>query len=186
MTRTRMGLVGLGGLLLALALAVAACGGGGGKGDGVASLGGANSATSTAPANAGEDVDPAQAALAYGRCMRQHGIDIPDPQVDADGGLDMELPRAVNRDDPKYKAADQACGRYLPPRDADPPDLQQRQQALAFARCMRQHGINNMPDPQITADGPELRYPRGVDPEDPRLKAAEQACQPYLPDMLGP
>jgi hypothetical protein len=57
--------------------------------------------------------------------------------------------------------------------------------ALAHARCMRQHGINT-PDPKITADGPELRYPRGVDPDDPTLKAAERACQRYLPDMLGP
>jgi hypothetical protein len=59
------------------------------------------------------------------------------------------------------------------------------QAALAHARCMRQHGVN-VPDPQITADGPELRYPRGVDPDDPRLKAAERGCQRYLPDMLGP
>jgi hypothetical protein len=162
--------------VLALALALAGCGGGD-KGSGVASLGGANSATSTTTANGGEDVDPAQAALAYGRCMRQHGIDIPDPQVDADGGLDMELSRAVNRDDPKYKAADQACGRYLPPRDADPPDLQQRQQALAFARCMRQHGITNMPDPQFSGDGITQQNPTGMSRNDPRLEAAERACR---------
>jgi hypothetical protein len=106
-----------------LALGVAACGGGSSdNGDGVASLVGADSATSTTTANAGEDVDPAQAARNYGRCMRQHGIDLPDPQVDADGGLDMEIPRSVNRDAPKFKAADQACGRYLPPRENAPPN----------------------------------------------------------------
>jgi hypothetical protein len=162
---------------LALALGVAACRGGGDKGSGVASLGGAGSATGTTTANAGEDVDPAQAALAYGRCMRQRGINIPDPRVDADGGLDMELPRGVNRDDPKFKAADQACGRYLPPREQAPISAQQRQQALAFARCMRQHGIN-MPDPQITAEGVLLdeQLPRGVRKDDPRFKAAERAC----------
>jgi hypothetical protein len=159
--------------VLLLAVGVAGCGGGD-KSDGVASLGGAGSATSTTTANAGEDVDPAQAALAYGRCMRQHGIDMPDPQVTGDE-LDMELPQGVNRDAPKYKAADQACGRYLPPRDADPPNLQQRQRALAFARCMRQHGIN-MPDPQFTAEGITQQNPAGMSQNDPRLEAAEQAC----------
>jgi hypothetical protein len=162
---------------LPLALAVAACTGGGHKGSGVASLGGADQATSTTTANAGEDVDPAQAALAYGRCMRQHGINIPDPRVDADGGLDMELPRGVNGDDPKFKAADQACGRYLPPREHAPPSAQQRQQALAYARCVRQHGINDMPDPQITADGITQQPPTGMSRNDPRLRAAEQACR---------
>ena len=35
--------------------------------------------------------------------------------------------------------------------------------ALAHARCMRQHGINNLPDPQITAEGIiQQELPRGV------------------------
>jgi ABC-type glycerol-3-phosphate transport system substrate-binding protein len=55
MTRTRMVLVS--GLLLALALAVAACGGGGGKGSGVASLGGADQATSTTNASGSDGYD---------------------------------------------------------------------------------------------------------------------------------
>jgi hypothetical protein len=171
-----------------LALGVAACGGGSSdNGDGVASLVGADSATSTTTANAGEDVDPAQAARNYGRCMRQHGIELPDPQVDADGGLDMEIPRSVNRDAPKFKAADQACGRYLPPRENAPPNPQQRQQALAFARCMRQHGIN-LPDPQLSGNGITQQLPRGLDPDDPRLSAAEHACHQYgsLPPINGP
>ena len=109
MTRIRMRLA-FG--LLALALVLAGCGGDGGKSNGMASVGGK---ATTSP---GGSSDPTQAALAHARCMRQHGI--------------------------------------------------------------------NTPDPQITADGPELRYPRGVDPDDPRLKAAEQACKQYLPDTLGP
>jgi hypothetical protein len=47
---------------------------------------------------------------------------------------------------------------------------------VAFARCLRQHGINNMPDPQITADGIDQQGPPGMHKDDPRLKAAEQAC----------
>jgi hypothetical protein len=89
------------GLLLALALAVAACSGGG-KGNGVASLSGNGSATSTTRAGG----DLAQAAVAYGRCLRQHGINVPDPR----DGDDVQLPTGIRRNDPRLTAAVQACG----------------------------------------------------------------------------
>src|SRR5262245_11653243 len=125
--RTRMGLVP--GLLLALSLAVAACGGGG-KSDGVASLGGNDKATATTRASG----DPKQKALTYARCMRQHGIDIPDPKIDAQGRMAQQLPAGVGPNDPKFKAADQACKQYAPgggePEKVDP---HAQQQMLAFA-----------------------------------------------------
>ena len=33
------------------------------------------------------------AALAHARCMREHGIDMPDPTFDADGGVEMRIAR---------------------------------------------------------------------------------------------
>jgi hypothetical protein len=170
-TRIRMGLVPGLLLVLVLALAVAACGGGGGKGGGVASLGGNDKATSTTSPGGGGD--STQADLAYARCMRQHGIDIPDPKTDANGRTDWgELPPGVGPDDPKFKAAQQACRQYRPNGgQAQRPSPQQQQEMLGFARCMRQHGIN-IPDP--TPDGRvDLR---DIDPDDPRFKAAERAC----------
>jgi hypothetical protein len=167
------------GLLLALALAVAACGGGGGGGmsNGVASLGDGKATPTTSP---GGSSDPKQGALAFGRCMRQHGIDMPDPEIDADGGVAMHLPPGVGPDSPKLKAAEQACNQYLP-NGGQPPKAspQQQQQMLAYARCMRQHGIN-LPDPKITAEGIlQGELPRGLDPDDPRVQAAEHACHQY-------
>jgi hypothetical protein len=169
MTRIRMGLVP--GLLLALALAVAACDGGN-KGDGVASLGG-GSATSTTSAGASGDL--AEAAVAFGRCMRQHGIDMPDPRIDGNNIVQPSLGRQV-QESTKFQAAEQACNRYLPGggEPTGPPDPQRPQQMLAFAGCMRQHGID-MPDPQVSGDDQQL--PTGMRKDDPRLKAAEQACQ---------
>jgi hypothetical protein len=41
---------------------------------------------------------------------------------------------------------------------------------------MRQHGITNLPDPQVVADGITQQYPPGMSRNDPRLTAAEQAC----------
>jgi hypothetical protein len=106
MTRIRMGLVP--GLLLALALAVAACGGGGGKSSGVASLGDGDQATATTSAGGSqnETADP----LAFARCVRQHGVNLPDPQITAKG-IDQPPAPGVHRDDPRQQAAEQACQR---------------------------------------------------------------------------
>jgi hypothetical protein len=102
-------LAGLVGAVLALALAVAACGGGG-KANGVASLGGANKPTATTSASGGND---RQMALAFARCMRQHGIDMPDPSPN--GGIEVKGgPGTANPDSPKFKAAEQACQQYEP------------------------------------------------------------------------
>jgi hypothetical protein len=174
MTRSRMGLVL--GLLLALTLAVAACGGGG-KTSGVASLDGGKATATTSPSGSS---DPKQAALNWARCMRQHGINMPDPKIDATEGFAGLLPQGVNPDDPKFKAAQQACQQYAP-NGGQPPKLnpQQQRQQLAFARCMRQHGIN-LPDPDANG-GIDLRG-IGVDPDGPKFKAAQQACQQNLPN----
>ena len=165
---------------LALTLALADCGGRGGGANGVASLSGSDKPTTTTT-NAGGGSDPRQAALAFARCMRQHGIDMPDPKFDANGGVTQEFkagPGGRGPNDPKFKAAQQACQKLLPnggrPRQPNP---QERQQMLQFARCMRQHGVD-VPDPG--ADG-GIRI-RGAGPDDPRFKAAQQACQQYAPD----
>jgi hypothetical protein len=52
---------------------------------------------------------------------------------------------------------------------------------------MRQHGIS-MPDPKVTAEGIAQELPRGLDPDDPRVQAAEHACHQYgsLPPINGP
>jgi hypothetical protein len=173
-------LAGLVGAVLALTLTVAACGGGG-KANGVASLSGSGKATATTSAGGGKaggvQVDR-QKALAWARCMRQHGINLPDPQFSGDN-IGQQLPSRAEQGSAKFKAAEQACKQYLPNGgQPTPADAQEFQQALAFARCMRQHGIN-LPDPKITADGIDQSPPARMDLDDPRLQAAEHACHQY-------
>jgi hypothetical protein len=165
--------------VLALALAVAGCGGSGGgdKGDGVASLDGGKATATTSPGNSGKDFK--QRALAYARCLRQHGVDMPDPKFDAQGRMALQMPAGVGPDDPKFKAADQACQQYAPSGEPDKPDPQLQQQMVAYARCMRQHGIN-IADPK-PGEGIGIDGSTGVNPEDPKYKAADQACQRYAP-----
>jgi hypothetical protein len=179
MSRIRIGLVP--GLLLVLALAIGACGGDGGNSNGVASLDGGKATATTSPGNSGKDLK--QMALAYARCLRQHGINMPDPTFDAAGRMAGQLPAGVGPDDPKFKAADQACKQYAPSAEPEKVDPQVQQQMLAYARCMRQHGIN-IADPKpgegINADGAA-----GVNPNSPEFKAADQACQQYVPPKRG-
>jgi hypothetical protein len=107
--RRRPHLAGLVGAL-ALTLAVAACGGG--KSNGVASLSGSDKPTATTSANTSKDFK--QAALAFARCMRQHGINVPDPNPNGGGIVVKGGPGTLNPDDPKFKAAQQACQKLLP------------------------------------------------------------------------
>jgi hypothetical protein len=103
MTRIRTGSLPW---LLLLALAVAGCGGGGRPG-GVTSLGGADQPTSTTNAGASGGYDLGQ-ALAFARCMRQHGINLPDPKVTAEG-IDQPPAPGMHRNDPRQQAAERAC-----------------------------------------------------------------------------
>ncbi len=173
---------------LALALAVAACGGDP-KSGGVASLSGSGGHTTTTT-NAGTGQDPKKAALEFSKCMREHGINMPDPKFDSNGGITLGVKpgSGVPRpDDPKFKAAQAACQKYLPNggQPIGKPNPQQQQQALKFARCMRQHGID-MPDPNPNGGGLMVGGGSGgrttkAAPDDPKFKAAQQACQKYLP-----
>jgi hypothetical protein len=58
-------------------------------------------------------------------------------------------------------------------------------QELAFARCVRAHGIPNLPDPDASGhfNKNELRQ-LGV--SDARLRAANSACQNFLPAGQAP
>ncbi|MEU4242862.1 hypothetical protein [Actinoplanes sp. NPDC026619] len=51
------------------------------------------------------------ALQAYAKCMREHGFPMPDPSTDADG---FSFGGKVNRDDPKWKPADDACEDLMP------------------------------------------------------------------------
>jgi hypothetical protein len=51
--------------------------------------------------------------LAYAKCMREHGIDMPDPVFGEDGRVTQQTGRGVNPDDPKFQKAAEACDPIL-------------------------------------------------------------------------
>jgi hypothetical protein len=178
-------------LLLAAGLATgAACGGPGGSNDGVASIKAASdSKTDTDSSNKDKkgETNPEDAMLAFARCMREHGIDMPDPDTSGGQGVVTFAAPAgggdrIDIDGDKFKEANEACRDLMG--DAGPmnmtPEQQQemQDQALAFSRCMREHGIN-MPDPSFGEGGGmmmKIDKDSGIDPSDPKFEEAQQAC----------
>jgi hypothetical protein len=61
---------------------------------------------------------------------------------------------------------------------------------LAFAKCMREHGVD-MPDPQFSSSGGGGRVTIGVggegriDPESQSFQDAQTACESLMPAKLG-
>jgi hypothetical protein len=127
---------------------------------------------------------PAAQAFAYSRCMRSHGVaDFPDPRVKTTPGggsvgIAMMAPRsAVNS--PAFKTAQKACHGILPAPGSARPDGHgpSKQVLLAFARCLRGHGVSGFPDPNAQGQLPaQMISAAGVHVHTPQFAAAGEAC----------
>jgi len=65
--------------------------------------------------NAGAEPPPSNILaemLQYTRCMRAHGVDVPDPQIE-NGAAVINVPASVHNS-PAYETANQTCVRQLP------------------------------------------------------------------------
>jgi hypothetical protein len=158
MTRTPIA-----GAVLAVALAVAACGGGQ-SGPQVAGSGGGGGTTAAAPTS----TDPQDSLLGFAQCMRQHGVNIPDPRP---GQGQITMPTGIPSE--RLQPAMQACQTYLSQglgKNPDDPAAQDR--ALKEAQCLRQHGFD-VADPQ---PGSPLTV-HGANAKDPRFTQAVQDCK---------
>ncbi len=134
-------------------------------------------AGSTSTAGVGDDL------LAFAGCMREHGIDMPDPRPGPAGGGLVRIGEA--NDSPQALGkANRAC-RTLLPKGPEPSPKQIEEMAessLRFARCMREHGVD-MPDPKIGADGSVSIAIGGsgaegpsINPTSPAFQNAQKAC----------
>ena len=160
-------------VLSTLALAVGACGS-------------SSSSSTTTAASSGAQF---QARLNFAKCMRSHGINVPDPSTGGGpaggGGFFRQL---RNYPQAQRQAALQACqsilrqafGNITPAQSA-----QFRQQLVKFAECMRSHGID-IPDP-TTGNGPGgfglRREFRSLDRNSPAFQAANKACASLRPQF---
>jgi hypothetical protein len=126
-----------------------------------------------------------QKALAYAQCMRAHGEpSYPDPT--SNGGFVIDG-KKDHLNGALMKSANKTC-QHLLPKFAPMTATQQRQataEALRYVACMRTHGIPNMPDPVVNAQGMQFRIGgpkgKGPPPGSQVLHNAMQACQKLLP-----
>ncbi|MGR7001834.1 hypothetical protein ACU686_33680 [Yinghuangia aomiensis] len=176
-TRLHRTTAGAGAAVLALLLVLSACSSGGsddGK-DGVASLGDQGKGSSVPPkAAAGEKGD----MVKYAGCMREHGIDMPDPNADGSMAA-MAMPAAGGADSAEMKKmedASNACRTWLPNGGevSEKDKAAQRENDLKLAKRLREHGMD-VPDPQPGQNGLTIAQ----DASDPnKSDAAFKACMP--------
>ena len=219
--------------MVALAGLLSACGSDGdsGSSDDVASVSGDDS---NEQAQGDDQADNEDGLLDWVECMRDEGIDLPDPTRDSDGNLVLEGPGirlgggdsegSTSSDDSddegdersidpeKMDAAMEECGEppALGPNDISEEDRQAMEEdALEFAECMRDEGIEDFPDPDFSNIGPGGEPQRRsseddggqgdgdggprvflgpfgeIDMDDPDVRAAFEACQDLLrgPDL---
>lgn len=152
-----------------------------------------SSTTSASAASGGATSSSAryQARLNLAKCLRAHGVNVPDPSPNggpAAGGGDI-IRQA--RSNPNFQSAMQACAQYRrqanPLSNLSPAQRAQFQQALVkFAQCMRAHNIN-VPDPTTSAGG-GFRIFRQIPSSErnsPAFRSAVQACSTNLPFLPG-
>jgi hypothetical protein len=134
----------------------------------------------------------ADQALAWVNCLRSHGVpNFPDP--DPDGRI-PNIPSGIDTAARAFLIAQKACAPLLPgATGAGPSPASRRLQLLAVARCIRDHGVQNFPDPTTSPPpspppgsrtGNALGGPGGYlvfPPASPALTRAMAACGFRLP-----
>jgi hypothetical protein len=137
-----------------------------------------------------EELDGEEAILAFVACLRDNGIDLPDPQFGAEGGRfggdaggfgDIDF---MSRDFLDAMEACQSLLEALQPEIDPEQQAEQNEQLLAFAECMRGEGIDFPdPDPIRGLTIGSLRGEDGglaIDPFSPEFQAASSACTAQL------
>ena len=188
------------GFTVVLAVTLVACGDAA-SGTGVASLENVPSSADVGREVEGSaDLDVETQMLAFAQCMRDAGVDMEDPTVDADGNLGFGAFRGPGQDGDQtgppdgFREAIDQCQPLLEGLElgfgrGDQTELQDT--LIEYAQCMRDNGYA-MDDPDLSSLGPGAAVDRGertpgggpfgdVDFDDPAFQTAQSACE----DILG-
>ncbi len=160
-------------LIVAAVAALSACGGGAAQGPQVASVPDGTASAASPPAGGGTDWMP------FVRCLREHGLDVRDPDPDNPQGNVVTL--ADGGQIPVMDPAHRACASKMPALDEGPHWKPEEIEKLRqYAACMRENGATEFPDPDPeTGDKPEdSTYNFKLDP---KARKAGEACDHLYP-----
>jgi len=135
---------------------------------------------------------PAGSELAFARCMRANGVpNFPDPIP----GRGLRFSSAgIDPAAPAFRAAQSKCRNFLPaglpgPGTQTHPSAQTLARLVRIARCMRDHGVPQFPDPRTSVpsntagiaeitdfDGVILLLPATLNLQAPAYKQALAQC----------
>ncbi|MFB7369689.1 hypothetical protein ACFC0D_07620 [Streptomyces sp. NPDC056222] len=143
----------------ALSLFTAACSGGSGGSD--------------AP-EANEEGTKADQAFEHRKCLREQGLDVPEPKPGEQGvgltiGGDGMSKEKMEKAFKACQGKDGGAGLGKEPTQAD------KDKALAYAKCMRENGFN-MPDPKFDG-GAQAAMPIPKGAEKQKFDKAAKACE---------
>jgi hypothetical protein len=129
---------------VAALLALSACGGSG-EGDGVASAGGEENAAKPAETEKSAPLDPDAQALVFAGCVRDNGVDMPDPGPGQQGLVDAFRAVSANYDRATLEQALAACQDLMPQYAQEHPEGDDWM--LALAECLREQGLDVSDNP---------------------------------------
>jgi hypothetical protein len=125
--------------------------------------------------------------FALARCMRSHGLpNFPDPTVGPGGagfsissipGSSTLTVDGTTFSGPVFKSAVRACKLFGGGSSPPPISAQQRRRLLAFAQCMRSHGVPDFPDPTFPSGGGVFRGKIPSDHNAPAFAQAVTTCR---------
>src|SRR5919201_2667564 len=133
-----------------------------------------------------------EGALKFAKCMREHGIDMPDPQRTGNGGIKHTV-TGMPGSRAAMEAAQKACQKYMQIGGGRAPSAAEQAKVkdamLAYAKCMRDNGVD-MPDPKFSNNGGGVTFQlgsgsrnggsTGPNPDSPAFKAADKVCHSKL------
>lgn len=160
-------------VLAGLFALVSACGSGGENGtEGVASVSTPNSSEKKGGGDPADQKADEDKMRQYAKCMREHGIDMPDPKTDGDGGVMMGVPAGKAEDRDKMAKADEACRKHLP-NGGEPPEMtaEDIDNMRETAKCLRELGYD-VADP--TEAAPYLEFTE--QPADEKFQKDMEKC----------
>ncbi|HET6296994.1 MAG TPA: hypothetical protein VFG33_26650 [Kribbella sp.] len=128
-----------------------------------------SSASSAAPSLSKDEM-----GVKYAGCMRENGVNVPDPEPGKPAQFKFDASSGVTKAD--IDKAMEACKQYSPDGGAAA-NPQQEENGRKFAECMRKNGVESFPDPKPGQRGIMIDGETGKDPD---LQKAQQACQPIL------